>query len=123
MTATVDAPARFESSSVVMEIRKLVNEFGEDHTAEGLYVKDGEPECIVGHVVARLTPDVKLPEHTGILGLAGRLEAAGYTRSAIVVLHAAQDAQDKPQTWGHSLTAAMAAYQALHAIESLSDIG
>jgi hypothetical protein len=76
--------------------------------------EDGQPSCLVGHVLYRWNPTV-VPVEENVIG---DLDLAddGVTEDAVQVLAAAQDVQDhgEPEdTWGRALAAAEIAYKRL----------
>ena len=73
------------------------------------YYKNGEPSCIVGHVLAPfgLSPDAdELPDGAGVIDLwdAGILRADART---LKLLGTCQEYQDTGDTWGKSLEIAL----------------
>lgn len=76
----------------------------EGDVAACLYVHDGQPSCIVGHVL----------NYCGLLGLAEENKAPSNIRAlrehfdsaALVVLDAAQEIQDNGEPWGEALACA-----------------
>lgn len=116
------APPGIDAYEVLREIGSLVREHGQDHRAGGKYYDDaGEPVCIVGHVVRRLTPEIKLVEYARIMAQTAALSEVGYTKRAVAILSRAQQAQDgDPGTWGLAYEAAKTANWAINDFIDLS---
>jgi hypothetical protein len=114
---TTEAPQKIKDYDVLSTIRGVVSEMGRDYVyqkVDGACVyetKDGEPSCIVGHVLARLTPDFKLFDGSVVFhDNRDALRARGYSDKAIAMLQIAQSMQDHEHPWGAALTAATAMF-------------
>jgi hypothetical protein len=70
---------------------------------------EGAPSCLVGHVLAELTPDVRLVDGT-VRANYRILREWGYSPRALYALQMAQAMQDSEETWGVALKAAQFAY-------------
>jgi hypothetical protein len=99
------------NASVVYMAREIVSAFGEDYVYKGedkharcLYREAGKPSCLVGQILARLTPDF-VPQEVGVWSQRQRLHQAGYTKRAIYALQIAQNIQDRRHPWNAALTA------------------
>lgn len=76
------------------------------------YLKDGEPSCIVAHVVAVISPDAvpELADFEFLNPLDIDLWTIRFDPQAAHFLYEAQIVQDMPgKTWGEALAAAKAA--------------
>jgi hypothetical protein len=100
---------------VLYAMRRIVDEYGRDyvykdgdHTRACVYREDGKPSCLVGQVLARLTPDHVPAERSSVPNQREALHKAGYSRVATYALHIAQRVQDARHTWGAALDAATA---------------
>lgn len=96
-------------------LEEVVAEKGEDYIYPDqycVYVKEGQPACIVGHVFDRLGVLDRgwAADHTAVTGLFHDEAPVVATKKAIKVLDAAQNAQDGAglgrsgrKTWGQAL--------------------
>lgn len=105
---------RIWDGAVMDALQKIVGEFGKDYVYKGddlnarcLHREDGKPSCLVGQVLARLTPDF-VPREVGVSAQKSELHAAGYSSVATYALQIAQSVQDRRHPWGAALTAAQA---------------
>jgi hypothetical protein len=104
-------------------LAEVVSDFGEDHIYENdglqaplascVNVADGQPSCIVGHVLVRAgIPVSTFYENNAVeTGMYGTYSAfkngvADITEGAYMILAAAQRAQDDGHTWGEAYEAA-----------------
>lgn len=102
-------------AEVMTAMEAVVAEAGEDfvytdesHTA-CRYLVDGEPSCIVAHVVAAITPEAvsELEEFEYLNALDLNLSTVIFNPQAAQFLYDAQFVQDAPgETWGKALTVA-----------------
>ena len=114
MTVTAEG---LSEALVTEAIEAVVAEKGEDFVydvevhgdgANCLYVKDGQPSCIVGHVMARLGYPLDM-----FIGLEGQTPItgpfldvfSGLPGHVAAALNSAQIRQDGGKTWGESLDA------------------
>lgn len=99
------------SDYVYPESEKKLRSFGDDKVCQ--YSHDGNPSCLVGHVIHRLDPDAfqSVMENELRYGAAeaGELMTVNYLPEdfwddeAEEAMSAAQLAQDKGATWGRAL--------------------
>lgn len=106
------------------ELRKIVAEKGEDFVYYGnpddqddiscYYVKDGQPDCIVGHLLVNLGVELELLDHNDGIGqgfartvLADLKNYVSFDEKTVSLLAAAQIYQDRHETWGESLQKAV----------------
>lgn len=71
-----------------------------------VYVEDGEPSCIVGHVIAYAGGNLADVEEGALPNSALSRAGVEFTDNAYYVLRAAQNRQDAGGTWGSSLACA-----------------
>jgi hypothetical protein len=99
-----------ELNDALNALRKVVAERGEDFVYEGscVYQFEGQPACIVGHVLAHLLPEWWRSTEIVKQNLSAfQLSQCGLaTADAADALEAAQVAQDTGLTWGEALEAA-----------------
>jgi len=106
-----------EVSAMLMAIAKAAPEgFCYSPREEGacLYFQDGKPDCIIGHLLAKLGFDESIvPEKAGIFVICslGRAKDAGntlaytsaiaemFTADAVIFMHEVQSAQDDGMPW------------------------
>lgn len=115
---------------VTDELNKIVEEYGADHVYErnntddyagtcNYASLDGEPDCIVGHVLARLQPEVfaklvefenKNTDGDGVRVSFGISNYSDYEELGIEmeedargILSRAQAKQDRGETWGEAV--------------------
>jgi len=113
--------------NVLRTMEEVVSEYGADYvyrtdsSVQCVYVADGEPSCLVGHVLHRLGVPTEALFHLGdrsgvsqdAKGLVHALVREGYAAPVpsspfgpIAVLMEAQWRQDTGSTWGEALAAA-----------------
>lgn len=117
MTVITDPETKVKpiwDGAVTMALQEIVAEFGKDYVykaedpnARCLHRENGIPSCLVGQVLARLTPDFN-PREVGVSAQKTELRALGYSSKATYALQIAQCVQDRRHTWGAALTAAQA---------------
>lgn len=101
---------KVDLARAVALLREVVAEYGEEFIYDGstaadcVYMRDGEPSCLVGHALYRAGERVF--EEGMCPSLAAR--TVNVTSSADAVFSAAQDRQDNGATWGEALAAALA---------------
>lgn len=99
-------------SDVLYTLRRIVDKYGSDYVYKGedkaarcVYYEDGKPSCLVGQLLARLTPDYQ-PGEVGVMTQRHDLHDIGYSKNATYALQVAQTLQDRRHTWGAALVAA-----------------
>lgn len=111
----------FTANDVVTAMTRVVEEAGEDYIYPQLktcrYADNGQPSCIVGKVIAALSPEtfnaIALDEEENTRSLiVTMLEARTgipmpFTKAALTALGVAQEVQDSHQPWGDALEAAV----------------
>lgn len=108
MTTTETATIR--DDRVTRTLMEILDEYGADHVYKrhnGLceYYVDGKPSCLVGHVIARLTPSLKGIDGSVALNYAA-FRRVGYSDKACAALQIAQGMQDDDVPWGAAVKAA-----------------
>ena len=102
-------------AEVMTAMEAVVAEAGEDFVytdqehAVCRYLEDGEPSCIVAHVVAAITPEAvsELEEFEYLNALDLNLSTVIFNPQAAQFLYDAQFVQDAPgKSWGEALAAA-----------------
>lgn len=110
----------FTKKDVLQAMSEVVAEVGEDRVYQipkgaynCVYTDNGEPSCLIGHVINKLDPEAFRElrradaAYTGIAALAlqegGYLPQKFWTKSAMAVASSAQRAQDQGNTWGEAL--------------------
>lgn len=102
-----------ELDEALEALRKVVARKGEDYVYDGartanngcVYHHDGQPQCIVGHVLAELLPEEWLNLATVRVNSGAwylKCRDSAVTESAARVLSMAQDVQDDGLTWGEA---------------------
>ena len=113
---------KITAKTALEAMRAIVKEFGGDYVypaiedEECTYARDGAPSCIVGHIAARLDPDlfqrmaIEEDEH-GAFSVGSRVnDLSSAFGEAATLLHEAQLRQDKGDTWGKVLKYSEAFY-------------
>jgi len=110
------APAKpFDVPEVLAALREVVADKGADYVypeewenqdSGCVYVRDGQPACIVGHVLARLDSALLDSEVVRSNRSANVLPEVGFEHHAAWLLRAAQRVQDVGGTWGSAFAAA-----------------
>jgi len=112
---------KITAKTALEAMRSIVKEFGADYVypaigdEECAYARGGAPSCIVGHIVARLDPDLflqlgQMEDENGPFAI-GSPEGHGNELrdslgDAYQLLLRAQQGQDKGDTWGSVLESA-----------------
>lgn len=119
---------KIDEEEAFQALRDVVKQFGADYRYRepGSYDRacmyseaDGQPSCLVGHVLARVAPDLFATIHEQehgrgyeeevgsfpILHLTDRFDV-DVTDDTLTTLEAVQYAQDSGRTWGEALTRA-----------------
>ena len=113
---------KITAKTALEAMRSIVKEFGGDYVYPGIeneectYARDGAPSCIVGHIAARLDPElfqrmaIEEDEHGAfsVGSFVNQLDSA--FGEATPLLHYAQIMQDGGDTWGNVLKDAEASY-------------
>lgn len=91
-------------------LREIVDEFGADYVYPKagdvcVYFEDGKPDCLVGQVIHRLTPEMPDPEGSVSFSYV-EFRKAGYSDTACAALYVAQQMQDNGDPWGACARAA-----------------
>jgi len=103
----------YDVPEVLAALRDVVADKGADYmypeelknrNGNCVYVRDGRPACIVGHVLARLNFNLLGQSVVRRNGSAGMLD--GVTGRAAQALRQAQRTQDSGDSWGLALAAA-----------------
>lgn len=89
-------------------LKRAVAEQGEDHRAADHYFENGQPHCIVGHVLSYKGLDVCTPEYDGEFPFEGRsigeLPVFEWEdQRTRLLLVKAQDYQDCGRYWGDAV--------------------
>ena len=113
---------KITAKTALEAMREIVKEFGADYVypaiedEECTYARDGAPSCIVGHIAARLDPELfqrmatEEDEH-GAFTVGSRVNHLhGAFGEATTLLIRSQHAQDYGATWGNVLKDAEASY-------------
>ena len=108
----------FTYGQVLTSMCKAVTSKSEGYIFEGecFNLLDGEPACIVGHVLADLLGVDKVPVGGTIYGVAEQLKEskiATFDARAYILMDVAQNLQDDRVPWGDAFRAAQAAAGAL----------
>lgn len=123
MSGTVQESIR--DRDVCDTLDAIVDEKGDGYREPGglnrYFDADGNPSCIVGHVVARLTPDFRPNEYEAVMVQRDRSLDAGYRPMGIALLSAAQDHQDGSGTWGEALHETRTAMTAIRRYKELTE--
>ena len=114
-----EAQLRITHEDVLRVMIEVVEEYGRDYVYQRqpgpggpndkcVYIKDGQPSCLIGHVLVRLGVDVSFLTDRNSALIASHLfdspEAnRPWTPMAGAVMEAAQLAQDVGDTWGKAL--------------------
>ena len=113
---------KITAKAVLEAMRELVKEFGVDYVypaiedEECTYARDGAPSCIVGHIAARLDPELfqrmaaEEDEHGAFSVGSHDNYLHGAFGEATQLLRHAQIVQDVGDTWGDVLRDAEASY-------------
>lgn len=97
--------------AVVAERPDFIYEAPGDDTDECVYVHDGAPSCLVGHVMVRLGFDPEEFEPIEGQSPFQCQKDLDISRRAADALTAAQDKQDMDYTWSDALAAAEREYE------------
>lgn len=103
---------------VVDALTETVRKRGADYVYKKIdgackYRVDDKPDCLVGHVLARLVPDYE-PDEVSVQALRTVFKELGFSNRAILALQVAQSVQDDSHTWGAALTAARSVFDHYH---------
>lgn len=121
-TTTTSKPYPFTLEQVLEATRTLVEEKGEDFVyspvdgfagGDCVYAVDGNPSCLVGHVIFRLDAEAfkhlaELERERGSVAAAdlvggGYLRQSFWTSDAAMAMQEAQATQDEGLPWGRAL--------------------
>lgn len=112
ITEPETAKRRIPDSDVLYILKEIVREAGPDYVYKGddkaarcVYYENEKPSCLVGQVLARLTPDYR-PGEVSVATQRDDLHEIGYSKNATYALQIAQTVQDRRHTWGAALAAA-----------------
>lgn len=96
-----------EYDETVALLDRAVAEMGEDHTAGDQYFKDGQPHCIVGHVLAYKGLDINSSEYGGEFPYEGvavhGIRTLHCDEKSIDLLTRVQNLQDEGWYWGNAV--------------------
>lgn len=96
-----------EYDEAVALLDRAVAEQGEEHLAEDHYFKDGEPHCIIGHVLAYKGLDINSSEYEGEFPYEGvgvhRIRGLRCDGRTSRLLSLAQEYQDQGRYWGDAV--------------------
>lgn len=96
-----------EYDETVALLDRAVAEMGEDHTAGDQYFKDGQPHCIVGHVLAYKGLDINSSEYGGEFPFEGaavdEIRMLHCDDKSMELLTRVQDFQDEGWYWGNAV--------------------
>lgn len=88
-------------------LNRAVAEKGEDYTADDQYFKDGQPHCIVGHVLAYKGLDINSSEYEGEFPYEGmavhEIRTLYCDEKAMHLLTLVQEYQDEGWYWGEAV--------------------
>jgi hypothetical protein len=120
---------RITHEDVLRVMTEVVEEYGHDHVYQKqpgprgpkdlcVYIKDGKPSCLIGHVLVRLGVDVGFLTDRNSSQINGHgFTSSGsnlpWTAEAAQVMQAAQHIQDMGAPWGEALRAARSTAQNL----------
>jgi hypothetical protein len=109
---------RITHEDVLRVMTEVVDEYGHDYVYvyenAGIgcaYIKDGQPSCLIGHVLVRLGVEVSYLTERNSARIESHLFDSHetdhpWTPEAGSVMEAAQLLQDMGETWGEALAAA-----------------
>jgi hypothetical protein len=102
---------QLDYSTTLRLVNEIIAEHGEDYVYEApgpscMYVSDGRPSCIVGHVLTRHGVDITSweDENTNTGDIANLIDEGAVSASddAHVFLMVLQRLQDQGHPWGHA---------------------